>query len=261
MFFKKRMIAAPGQSATWMLTLGLLATIGLLLALSLQVQYKRTLAETEDRLMAEARTVDENVGVNLTVANLLLTNIIKMLKNSHHPGGEEMNAYLRQQEKLIPGIRTFLVTDERGRVILSNRQAIIGYDGSKRDYFKSALTAGNDHLIITPPFKSILGSNVVSIARVVTGAHGEFRGVVTASLDREYFLALLRAVLYSTDNHVSLVHSSGVVFISVPDPNKIEGKKLVQKGALFLKHKEGGRGLPSSAALRLRPGKTGSWRS
>ena len=176
--------------------------------------------------------MDENVGVHLTIANLLVTNIIHMLQSSEVPRSGEINAYLRQQEKLIPGIRTFLVTDPRGRVILSNREGIIGYDAHDRDYFKVALAAGDGSLVISPPFKSVLGTYVVSISRVLTGHRGEFRGVVNASLDQEYFSNfLLSSVLYSPDNRVSLVHFSGEVYISFPDPQKIEGKNLGRSGS------------------------------
>ena len=54
MISKKTMLPAPENRKTWLSVLAFLAFVGLLLAFSLRVQYKRTLAETEDRLMAEA---------------------------------------------------------------------------------------------------------------------------------------------------------------------------------------------------------------
>jgi signal transduction histidine kinase len=229
-----------GHKLIWAGIFGFLLLLGLFLAGQRYIEYNRTIGRTEDRLMAEARVLDENLGANLTFTNVLLTNIIRMHYGTSRPSIAEMNAYLHQQEELIPGIRTLIIADSHGRIIRSSREKIIGFDASGRDYFKMALTIPDpSHLIITPPFQTVLGTFVVNVTRKVTGKHGEFLGIVSASLDRDYFDTLLGSVLYAPDNRVSLVHASGDVFISLPDMQAgFAGHNLVKSGSLFLRHRQ-----------------------
>lgn len=235
--------ALAGRKLTWAGISALLLLLGVFLAGQRYIEYERTIASTEDRLMAQARVVDENLGSNLTFINVLLTDIIRMQTGASRPNAAEMNAHLRHQDELIPGIRTIFVTDSHGRIIRSSRENIIGFDGSGRDYFKTALAiSDSDRLIITPPFQTMLGVFVVNVTRKVTGKRGEFLGIVAASLDKEYFGTLFGSVLYAPDNRVSLVHAGGDVFLSLPDTQPgFAGKNLFRSGSLFSRHQESGK--------------------
>ena len=235
--------ALAGHKLMWAGISGFLLLLGLLLAGQRFIEYNRTIASTEDRLMAEARVVDANLGANLIFTNVLLTDVIRMQYGPSRLSSVEMNAYLRQQAELLPGIRTIIIADSHGRVIRSSRAKIIGFDGSGRDYFKMALTVSDPaRLIITPPFQTTLGISVVNITRKVTGMRGEFLGIVSASLDKDYFDTLLGSVLYAPDNRISLVHEGGDVFISLPDMQPgFSGKNLLKSGALFQRHRESGK--------------------
>ena len=165
-----------GHKLIWAGISGLLLLFGLFLAGQRYIEFNRTIASTEDRLMAQARVVDENLGANLTFINVLLTDVITLQYGASRPSAAVMNAYLRHQDDLIPGIRTILVTDSHGRIIRSSRENLIGFDASGRDYFKTALTISDpSRLIITPPFQTVLGVFVVNVTREVTGTGG--RGV------------------------------------------------------------------------------------
>ena len=232
-----------GHKLIWVGISGLLLLLGLLLAGQRYIDYHRTIASTEDRLMAQARVVDENLGANLTFINVLLTDVITMQYGASRPSAAGMNAYLRHQDDLIPGIRTILVADSHGRIIRSSREDIIGFDASGRDYFKTALTISDpSRLIITPPFQTVLGVFVVNVTRKVTGTRGEFLGIASASLDKDYFGRLLGSVLYAPDNQVSLAHTGGDVFIALPDRQPgFAGKTMVKSESLFLRHQESGK--------------------
>ncbi len=235
--------ALTGHKLVWAGISGFLLLLGLLLAGQRYIEYDRTIVSTEDRLMAEARVLDANLGANLTFTNVLLTDVIRMQYGSSRPSSAEMNAYLRQQEHLVSGIRTIIIVDSHGRIIRSSIVKIIGFNGSDRDYFKMALTVSDPaRLIITPPFQTALGTSVVNVTRKVTGKHGEFLGIVSVSLDKDYFGTLLGSVLYAPDNRVSLVHEGGDVFISLPDTQPgFAGKNLFRSGSLFLRHRESGK--------------------
>lgn len=235
--------ALAGHTLIWAGISGFLVLLGLLLAGQRYIEYGRTLASTEDRLMAQARVVDENLGANLTFINVLLTDIVRMQYGATPPAAAQMNSYLRHQDDLIPGIRTIFIADSHGRIIRSSKENIIGFDGSDRDYFKTAIAIPDPaRLIITPPFKTVLGTSVVTVTRKVTGPRGDFLGIASASLDKDYFITLLGSVLYSPDNRVSLVHSNGAVFISLPDTQPdFVGENRAKPGSLFLRHRESGK--------------------
>jgi signal transduction histidine kinase len=227
----------------WSGILGFLVLLGLLLAGQRYIEYGRTIAGTEDRLTAQARVVNENLGANLTFINVLLSDIMRMLDGQPRASSSAINKYLRHQDDLIPGIRTIFVTDAHGRIILSSKEQIIGFDGSGRDYFKTALRISDPaRLIITPPFQTVLGTAVVNITRARIGINGKFQGVVSASLDKDYFTTLLSSVLYSPDCRVNLVHAGGDVFISLPDSKSdFTGKNLLRPESLFQRHMDSGK--------------------
>ena len=234
---------AQAHRLIWVSISAFLLLLGLLLAGQRYIDYNRTLARTEDRLMAQARVVDENLGANLTFINVFLSDVIRMQSGATAPSAAEMNAYLRHQDDLIPGIRTIFITNAHGRIIRSDRKSIIGFDGSGRDYFKTALTVSDPaRLIITPPFQTVLGTSVVNVTRKMTGKSGDFLGIVSASLEKDYFGTLLGSVLYTPDNRVSLVHSGGEVFLSLPDAQPgFAGKNLATARSLFQRHLESGK--------------------
>jgi len=85
------------------------------------------------------------------------------------------------------------------------------------------------------------------------GNQGEFEGVITATLDPEYFSALLSSTIYTPDNRVSLVHGDGTVFIAVPEARfPVTGVKVTQPGSAFLQHISGG----TPTSVRMAAGKT-----
>ena len=233
--------AFPGLTLIWSGISAFLVLLAVLMAGQQYRQYHRTLEDTEDRLMTQARIINENLGSNLTFINVLLTDIIGMLNRTPGPGAALVNVYLKHQDDLIPGIRTIFITDARGRIIHSSNQKIIGFDGSGRDYFQTALAIPDPAgLVISPPFQTVLGTSVVTVAKSVKGKNGEFRGVVAATLDKDYFSILLGSVRYAADNRVTLVHSAGDVFISIPSDAGFIGKNLRNPGSLFARHMDGG---------------------
>jgi hypothetical protein len=96
----------------------------------------------------------------------------------------------------MPGVRTLAVLDATGTIVASSRAELLGVNSRQRELF--AVPRGSQDaavLYVSPPFKSVLGTLVVAVGRVLSGPHGEFAGVVTATLDPDYFDVVLRSVL------------------------------------------------------------------
>jgi signal transduction histidine kinase len=243
----------PSLTLLWSGIAAFLLLLALLLAGLQYKQYNRTLEDTEDRLMTQARVINENLGANLTLINVLLTDIVRTLNGTPRFGVDQMNAYLRHEDDLIPGIRTIFVTNARGVIVFSSNAKILGFDGSSRDYFKTALNIPDPAgLVITPPFQTMLGTSVVTVTKAMKGTRGDFRGVVSATLDKDYFSALASSALYAPDNRITLVHSGGDVFISLPElQTDFTGKNLAHRGSLFERHVAGGQPVSMHRGLSL----------
>ncbi len=223
----------------WAFVFSVIATIALLLAVRSTADYRWEVHQLEERLMAQARVVDENLTANLSSSNLALEYIKHELNDipSHR-----FNRFLKTQCARMPGVRSLLVIDEWGRVTHSNREELVGLDFSKRDYFVTTRNAPDKNMLfLSPPFKSVLGPYIMNITSPIRGKQGEFKGVITVSLSQDYFQTLLKSTIFSPDNRIALIHSEGTVFTAIPDDsNSVIGKNLMGPGSLLYRHAQGG---------------------
>lgn len=226
------------KRSAWILVVSAIVLLGVLLCMRCFLDYRQEVQQLEERLTAQARVVDENLTANLYAINLTLENIRQELDdNSGH-----LTDYLRMQNKFSQGIRTIVVTDSQGHCIHSNRDELVGRDLSQRDYFTTPRGASDKSLtFMSPPFKTVLGAFVINITKTILGKKGEFKGVVSISLDPNYFLTLLKSTIYASDYRIGLIHSDGTVFTSIPEGStSVTGKMLLKPGTLFYLHAQSG---------------------
>jgi PAS domain S-box-containing protein len=228
--------------AVWMAVFTAIVIIGTLLTLRGILDYRRNIHLLEERLLAQARVIDENLHSNLAAISLILENIRHKLVNTPANEVNSFNHYLKMQIDFTPDIRTILITDSQGRCIHSTRDVLLGQDFSNRDYFKTPRAAADkSQTFMSPPFNTMLGTFVINITKPIIGQQGEFKGVISASLKPDYFLTLLKSTVYAPDNRIGLVHSDGTVFIAVPDgENSVTGQNLMKPNTLFMRHIQGG---------------------
>lgn len=76
---------------------------------------------------------------------------------------------------------------------------------------------------------------------MIPGPHGEFAGVITATLDPKYFDPLLDSVRYAPDMAASLHHGDGIVFVHAPhEQDAVIGRSLDQPGSFFRRQRVSG---------------------
>ena len=228
----------------WALVLSAIAIIGVLLGVRCFVDYQREMHLLEERLMAQAQVIDENLKANLYSVDLVLKNIRQEIDNTPTGLESKIDDYLKMHNSAIPGIRTLMITDSQGRCIHSNRNELIGRDLGKREYFTIIFNSvDKSKTFISPPFMGLLGAYVINVSKAIIGKNGEFRGIIAVSLSPEYFTTLLKSTIFATDNRVNLIHSDGIVFVAMPAEgnNAIAGRNLMKPGSLFLSHIRSGR--------------------
>jgi len=226
----------------WVLLGTALLILGALIGYWLYEEHGRVEALERDRLQVQARVIDENLGHQLEGVNNALAGIRNDLPRLDSRNiGPAVSRRLKALSDAMPGVRTMLLVDAEGRVLAANRDELIGLNASEREYFKVPRERPDPPtLYVSPPFKTTLGVFSINVVRVVTGARGEFAGIVSATLDPEYFNVVLRSVLYAPDMWVSIAHGDGVGFLYMPLNERAAGIDLAKSGSFFTRHRDSG---------------------
>ena len=175
-------------------------------------------AREADRLQTQARVIDENLLLQLDGANKALLGIGAELRGVDLSGSAPgLVSKLKLLTDAMAGVSSMFVLDSDGTVVASTIDDLAGKNFRQREYF-AAPRRGTDRamLYVSPPFRSTRGNYVVVVSRALVDAEGAFAGVITATLDSNYFTGLLRSVLYAPDMRTALIYRDGRVFLSTP---------------------------------------------
>ncbi len=210
-------------AAEWVALLVGLAIAATLIGYTLVNAYRSVRAIERDRLQVQARVIDENVGQQIGGINRALATVRHdYLAAAGKPAAATtISARLKALSNAIPGVRSMAVLDASGHVAASSVDSLLGRDFSDRDYFRTPRdSSDNVALHVAAPYKTSLGNYSVVFARGIGTPDGAFAGVVIAALEPEYFEVLMRSVLYAPDMWVSLGHSDGKVFVTMPHDDR-----------------------------------------
>lgn len=226
----------------WILLGVVLLVLGALIGYWLYAERIQIETLERDRLQLQARIIDENLGHQLEGMDKALAGIrndFPLWRGKNM--GPAASRQLKALSNAMPGVRTLLMLDAAGAVLATSRDELVGGNFSEREYFK----VPREHpdpgvLYVSPPFNTSLGAVVIAVTRAVAGPRGEFAGVVTAALDREYFNDLMRSVLYAPDMRAVLAHWDGKAFVFMPPNERMVGVDLAKPGSFFSRHRESG---------------------
>jgi signal transduction histidine kinase/CheY-like chemotaxis protein len=212
------------------------------IAFWLSLQRERLLDEEGERLQGQVRVIERNLARQLLSTHQTLAQLNQeMLRRQTAGQPAHANAWMRSLTEIHIGVRTLLVLDERGRVLASNRDELVGRDFGQRAYFQAAVRANDPALLIlSPPFETALGVMAMNAARVTHDATGRISGVVAATLDPDYIALLLSSVNYAGDVWSALAHGGGALVMFSPPRSDLVGRNLDQPGSMFRRHRESG---------------------
>lgn len=205
------------------------------------VERERTRTNEEARLLGQAGTVADNMARELERVRSALVAV-----GADFPGtvlGKSSDQARRLQIICdMAGVRTIVVVDATGTVVLSNRPEFVGADRRDRDYFKSLPARPDPEMLyVSRPYTTALGVYSINVSRALTGPDGHLTALVSATLDPRYFEVTARSVLYADDMTASFVHGDGTLFFSLPELPGAVGKNLNRPGAIFTQHMASGR--------------------
>jgi diguanylate cyclase (GGDEF)-like protein len=224
----------------------LLLVAGALLAYLVYREHELTMARESERLLTQARVIDENLSQQLDGANAALNSVRDDMPRLAADGfGPDSSRRLKVLSDAMPGVRTMLIANAQGKVLASNRPEVLGLDVLRRPYFPAPGSAPDPKtLLVSRPFETVLKAYSVNLVKPWATPQQPFAGIVTATLDPAYFQVLLRSVLYASDMRSTIVHGKGTAFISMPSneaTKMIVGQDLSQAGTFLKRHLATGR--------------------
>jgi len=195
-----------------------LLVVGAIVAYALVKTHRATDTTERDRLHAQARVIGENVGQQLDGINRALASVRDdFLAPAPQQPPAQLSARLKVLSDAIPGVRSMVVLDAEGVVVATSVEALHGRDFGDRDYFRAPKNGRSPATLhVATPYKTSLDNYTIVFGRAIVAANGAFAGAAVAALEPEYFEVLMRSVLYAPDMWVSLGHSDGKVFVTMP---------------------------------------------
>lgn len=234
---------AGSAPALWLGLVFALTALAGAVAFDLHLEHSRTMEREQDRLTTQVRVIAENLEHQLFSTNLALEGFISNLPELKATSGQRgVMRHITTLTDVMPGIRFLGFVDASGTLIASNLPEYAGKNFAHRDYFQAVKQYPDaTRLYISPPFKTAGDIDVINITRMVPGVQGEFAGVITASLDPEYFKTLLSSVLYAPDMWDTVSHGDGKLFLLIPEREGSQGVDLNSPDTMFSRHRLSGR--------------------
>jgi len=226
----------------WLLHGLAMLALGGVIGSQLYIEYGRADAMERERLSNQAQMIGQNLTRQLEAVHQALMGIRAdpaHWRQASDPG--PASERLKTLAGAMPGVRTITVLNVNGTVTTSNRADLVGENFGDRAYFATARRlADPDILVVSPPFRTSLGVFAMNLVMMLPGPNGEFAGVVSTTLNPEFFTTLLKSALYTPDMWSALVHGGGLQFLMVPEHAGQSGRNLLEPGSFFSRHRDSG---------------------
>ena len=223
----------------WLLMVACLGALGTYLAAQNQRERNRIEAREVDRLSVQSQMIEDNLRRMLTTINNSLQSIIDEQPN-WRSGAVSQDEAIRHLKTLRVGmlsVKTFQLLDAQGKVVLSNREELMGRDFRLREYYQAARrTLNAKTLHVSAPFQSALDGYVINLSRPLLDGNGGFLGVVAATVDPVDLQIMLNSMQHVADMRSTLLHGDGTAFVVEPPTPGIVGTHLLAADSLFGQH-------------------------
>ncbi|MDP4078545.1 diguanylate cyclase domain-containing protein [Acidovorax sp. A1169] len=190
------------------------------------------------RLLDISRYVSENLTRQLDGLNKTLTNIKRDYRDSvFSASSADSSRQLHLLTDAIQAVSGLAVYDANGTAVASDRDSDVGKDFFSQEFFTAVRRRPDPNVLyLSRPSASDDERVALHLSRAIFNTSGQFTGVVSATLDEEFFAFTVRSALFAPDMRATLVHPDGAIFVTVP---KIEGRRPVNvatPGSAFVDH-------------------------
>ena len=157
----------------------------------------------------------------------------------------------------LPQIANVLITNREGVVTFSlQTPQLLGLNLSDRQYIKDAIRRGGKMVVGAPIISRATGRRVTPLAWALRDAEGAVQGVMTASLDADFFYRYMDRLNARDGTRVVILAQSGEALFVFPLPTDKEGARAL----LDITHREEMFGQSLNEEPRPREGAIGNVR-
>ena len=122
----------------------------------------------------------------------------------------DISGYLKTLVHVSDCVLRFDIMDEAGVVVESSDASRIGQKGDlRKDFLAISKNPEPDRTLVSVSPKSAAGDENIVLGRAVVDLRGRFAGVVSATLDLDYFREIFELARQNPDVSVSLLPESG----------------------------------------------------
>lgn len=223
----------------WVGVLVIVVVVGVWTAWNAYVSYNNVIQQEYRLLEVRARQHEARVSGALRSVNLIMGSIIDDLNERPGMSVADESKLLKGYLRLLPEIRSLLITDATGRIRVHTNEKAVGFDAANREYFKvHKAEPANDDFHISLPFKTVTDIVATTESRVIRDKRGQFAGVVAATLESSFFDEALKLNVVETGIQSVLINLNGDILNIVPSLGVI-GKNL-QGGIAYTEHIQSG---------------------
>ena len=226
----------------WLIAVGLIVLQAVLLIWGLEREYNQTLKSQYSQLADAARIADEHIAGSMRVVDLMLGDIAADIRSQASQDVADTSPHIAMWQRVLPEVRTILVTNANGSIFVTTRPEIQGWDVHDREYFSSVLANPDPGRTIFGSLTRVKLNNalVIFASRAISSPAGKLIGVVAASLDIGVFHPLMASLRPDdADSAILIADRRGSVISRAPFPERFVGFDI-SKGSLFERHLSSG---------------------
>jgi diguanylate cyclase (GGDEF)-like protein/PAS domain S-box-containing protein len=225
-----------------------LVFLGALLALAAYAGYAQHDAHGQierserDRLTHRADAVEKDVRSQLLLANRIIDGILDDLPSwqVENDGLRRAGHHLRAINNATNGISSIFFTQADGQVLASSDAKLVGMNFLERDGFQEAMENPDHHLLhVSAPFKTALGTDMITLSRDIIGPNGTVAGMVIIDIAPEYFSSLFDYVFYVSGMRTSITDGAGKLFLDFSKETATREANPSSHGSVVTRHSDG----------------------
>jgi diguanylate cyclase (GGDEF)-like protein/PAS domain S-box-containing protein len=200
----------------WMLLAAGMLSTGVLLAGMVWHEHRDALEDDAVRMREQALVIDQTLHRQLDALRWSLDGARTALAPGSACGPACRATLLQTLRHAMPGVRSLAAVGPDGRIELADTNTGRQHLGDRRFVASLAQMCSGDTMYLSDPYESEAGRFDVKAAMSLSSTDGCGRGAIVATLNPDYFDAVMRSALYASDMIIALSDAGGRRLLYVP---------------------------------------------
>jgi PAS domain S-box-containing protein len=215
----------------------ILATVASTTALLLD-RHREELAHAQGETVSLSRILSEQTTRTFEGVALMMRGVRERLSDERglnlRLDSPLVHLLLQARSAGLPQVKSVFVADSQGFGVNSSRRDFISRLPMKdREFFRHFTGGGGDEIFISRPEKArVDGQWAYYVSMRLTDAAGQFRGVLVAAINIDYFESLYGNINLDFVSRIQLLDHEGTLLASLPHDEGMYGKKAANPEAL-----------------------------